>query len=193
VPFWIEARAVTPRCPRTCCARPTCTSKCLPAFLREPSKAIELLAPCQILFPAYLDTIRGRSNSLLAVVPSSGEPESVDEKPIRISYFAQRKISNSDQKLPEPLGLARDQLSGLAMACSLRDSLQGFRDLAFLHLTLRTSFPLPSTGRPHGHREAPSLICNFQRLAHATLVCNSRLTLPSPPRCNFPRIAITPL
>jgi len=98
-------------------------------------------------------------------------------KPVRISYFAQRKISNSDQQLPEPLGLARDQLSGHAMACSLRDSLQGLRDRAFLHLTLRTSFPLPSSGRPHGHREAPSLICNFLRVAHATLACNLRFTL----------------
>ena len=29
-------------------------------------------------------------------------------KSVRISNFAQRKISNSDQYLPEPLGLARD-------------------------------------------------------------------------------------
>jgi hypothetical protein len=41
---------------------------------------------------------------------------------------AQRKISKSDQqKMPEPIRLAGDNLPGLAMACSLRDSLQGFR------------------------------------------------------------------
>jgi len=118
-------------------------------------------------------------------------PKRSARKPVRISYFAQRKISNSDQYLPEPLGLARDQLSGHAMACSLRDSLQGLRDLAFLHLTRRTSFPLPSSGRPHGHREAPSLICNFLRVAQATLPCNLRFTCVNPPRCNLLRIAIT--
>jgi hypothetical protein len=41
------------------------------------------------------------------------------------------------------------------------------------HLTQRTSFPLPSSGRPHGHREAPLLICNFQRLAHGGPYCKS--------------------
>ena len=138
-------------------------------------------------------------------------PKRLTRKSVRISYFAQRKISNSDQYLPEPLGLARDELSGHAMACSLRDSLQGLRDRAFLHLTLRTSFPLPSDsrslkvpdlglGRPfiihafaRGHREAPSLICNFLRVAQATLACNLRPALRLPPDRNFPRIAITRL
>jgi hypothetical protein len=49
---------------------------------------------------------------------------------------AQRKISKSDQqKTPEPLGLAGVELPGLAMACSLRDSLQGFRDAPLAYLT----------------------------------------------------------
>ena len=38
-------------------------------------------------------------------------------------------------------------LPGLAMACSLRDSLQGYRVFLLPHLTLRTSFPLPSYGQ----------------------------------------------
>ena len=39
------------------------------------------------------------------------------------------------------------------------------------HPAQRTSFPLPSWGRPHGHREAPLLICNSQRVAHARPYC----------------------
>ena len=67
------------------------------------------------------------------------------------------------------------------------------------HLTQRTSltsFPLPSWGRPQGHREASLLICNFQRVAHATPYCKlSSRSLPACRfrlRCNFPRIATMP-
>ena len=41
------------------------------------------------------------------------------------------------------------------------------------HPAQRTSFPLPSSGRPNGHREAPLLICNSQRLAHPRPYCKS--------------------
>src|SRR5208283_2683117 len=82
-----------------------------------------------------------------------------EEPPVR--RIAQRKLSKSDQtKSPEPLGLAGVRLLGHAMACSLRDSLQGLRGCTTTHVTptQRTSFPLPSTGRPNGHREAPLLL-----------------------------------
>ena len=60
--------------------------------------------------------------------------------------------------------------------CSLRDSLQGSRERSSLpRPTLRTGFPLPTRGRPQGHREAPLLICNFSRVAQATLQCKSRI------------------
>jgi hypothetical protein len=64
------------------------------------------------------------------------------------SSVAQRKISNIDPT--EPLVAHRSFLLGHAMACSLRDSLQGLQGL-LPHLTQRTSittsFPLPSTGQ----------------------------------------------
>jgi hypothetical protein len=73
----------------------------------------------------------------------------------------------------------RIYLSGHAMACSLRDSLQGSGTRRSPpHLTLRTSFPLPSSGRPcilpaTGRLHClHATYCNFSRLAQAALVCN---------------------
>jgi len=72
------------------------------AFLREPFKPIKMQGAGQ----------------------GSNWPE-----PLWITGFALRKRSKSgQQKLPEPQGLAGDQLPGHAMDCSLWDSLQGFND-----------------------------------------------------------------
>jgi len=49
------------------------------------------------------------------------------------------------------------------------------------HQTQRTSYPLPSSGRPFGHREAPLLISNFSR------VSNSLLTVKPGPSCSCRR------
>jgi hypothetical protein len=51
-PFWIEAQTRKSGCPRTCCARWFCVLPQLPAFLREPSKPIEVHCSCQGLFSA---------------------------------------------------------------------------------------------------------------------------------------------
>jgi len=73
-----------------------------PAFWREPFNAIKMQGAGQ----------------------GSNWPES-----LWITGFALRKRSKSgQQKLPEPQGLAGDQLPGHAMDCSLWDSLQGFND-----------------------------------------------------------------
>jgi hypothetical protein len=138
---------------------------------------------------------RGRSNSLLAVIPhlriSIGRPG----KP-EFSKVAQRKISNSNQQcLPEPLRLAGDELLGHAMACSL----QGFPYRGSgVHHCARHSDPanqLPTsligqaqkaTGRLHCYFLSN---CNFQRVAHATLYCKRQPDKPCPPLCNFTRIA----
>lgn len=155
------------------------------AFLRELSKPIELAASCQGLIFRLSRTAQTRCWRAL---PRTNSIDRHGQIPFRL-----RTAQNIKQRPAslEPLGLTgRKSFLGLAMACSLRDSLQGLRACISLHLTLRTSFPLPSSGRPNGHREAPSLICNFQRVAHATLYCNSRLILRSPSRCDFLRIAI---
>ena len=63
--LWIEAQAVTPGCPRTCCARRI--SALLPhppAFLREPSKIIEILVS---LSSSIFSSLEAASNSWLAV------------------------------------------------------------------------------------------------------------------------------
>jgi hypothetical protein len=73
------------------------------------------------------------------------------------SHCAQNLSKNGQQSSLEPLGLTGDNLLGRAMACSLRDSQQGLKGYASLHLAQQTCFPLPSSGRPHGHREAPLL------------------------------------
>ena len=101
-----------------------CPEKQLPAFLREPSKPIELPSSCQ----AESLFAQGRSNSLLAVHFLFKDADQPGGSQAPSSGIAQRKISNNDQtNVPEPLGFAGDKLLGLAMACSLWDSLQGFR------------------------------------------------------------------
>ncbi len=105
--------------------------------------------------------------------------------------------------------------SGLAMVCSLWDSLQGYRGYS-PHLTLRTGFPLPFRTGIQATREAPLLICNFPRVSPFALDCKSvtccswllhipcRLLSMFPyllplalvllaSGCNFPRIATNPL
>jgi len=54
-PFWIEAQTRKSRCPRTCCAHWFCVLPQLPAFLREPSKPIEVCLSCQGLFSGDQD------------------------------------------------------------------------------------------------------------------------------------------
>ena len=85
------------------------TFKCPRPFLRELSKPIELLAPCQIPFFVSSVSYRGRTNSMLAVVPQCGEPNKVDPQvvPNQLS-FAQRKTFKQRPALLEPLRLAED-------------------------------------------------------------------------------------
>ena len=101
-----------------------CTSLHLPAFLREPSKVIELSPPCQAhspFRPRPLKLVVGGSFPSCEIRPA-------ERRDVPFRGVAQRKISKSDQKnAPEPLRLAGDELLGRAMACSLWDSLQGFR------------------------------------------------------------------
>ena len=103
--------------------------------------------------------------------------------------LAQRKFSKSDRhKYLAHFARTRGLASWVMQwVCSLWDSLQGLGvRLTLPHLTLRTGFPLPLKGRPHGHREAPLLICNFLRVTQATLGCKSQKRLISRAVCDFP-------
>ncbi|PWT73418.1 MAG: hypothetical protein C5B46_05390 [Proteobacteria bacterium] len=62
---------------------------CLPAFLRELSKPIELFALCQTLF---FVSFRGRPDSLPAVIPRRNEPNRMTSKSLRISIFRAAQI-----------------------------------------------------------------------------------------------------
>ncbi len=80
------------------------------------------LSPLALRTPAFW---REPSNTIKIRVPGQGN---IRPEPLWITRFAQRKKSKSgQQEMPEPLGLAGDELPGHAMACSLWDSLQGFR------------------------------------------------------------------
>jgi len=74
-----------------------CTLQQSSAFLREPSKVIEVLSPVKAYFQA-------RHEGDFSV-----------QKLRTAQNIKQRPAKN----LPEPLGLTGDQLLGLAMACSL--------------------------------------------------------------------------
>jgi hypothetical protein len=158
-------------CPRTCCARPEMLTEHQRTFLREPSKHIELPSRCQAQSfsspKAVQLTVGGLSSLANSDLP--------DTEKFPLKSLALRKISNIDQQTtPEPLVAHRSFLLGLAIACSLWDSLQRFRGLP-PHLIQRTSittcFPLPSLGRPSGHREALPLLCNFSRVSQSTFIC----------------------
>jgi hypothetical protein len=144
-------------------------------------------------------TYQGRSNSMLAEVPqlriSIGR---VDESPIRKSRTAQNikeQPANCAPAYKARRRLTPGSCNGLFSA-GFPTGVQGLLP----HLTQRTSlisFPLPSWGRPQGHREALLLTCNFQRVAHANPYCKlSSRSLPAfwaRLRCNYPRVAIAPL
>jgi hypothetical protein len=76
-----------------------------------------------------------------------------------------------------------------------RDSLQRIQGLLphLIQRTPSTGFPLPSSGRPLGHREAAlPTYCNFSRVAHATFDCKRDRFKSTSARCNFSRIATRP-
>jgi hypothetical protein len=73
---------------------------------------------------------------MLAGCSSEAVFDLLGREEVPFGSVAQRKISKSDQQnAPEPFGLAGVELPGLAMACSLWDSLQGFRDAPLAYLT----------------------------------------------------------
>ena len=141
----------------------------------------------------FFGFFRGRSNSLLAIVSRSDEPNRLTNKPFRISIFRAAQMFQTATSIARAAKARGGFPPGLAMACSLKDSLQGSRVFNRPHPTLRTSFPLPIPGRPNGHREAPSLQCNFQRIAQASFVRNPRSLFLLAPCCSFLRIAMTRL
>ena len=155
---WIEAQTVTPECPRTCCARRICVLQHLPAFLREPFKITKLSPSSQAR--SFL-----RLRPLKLVV--GGQVPRCEFRPtekgkVTFKSVAQRKISKSGQQnAPEPIGLAGVQLLGRAMACSLRDSLQGFRGTR-----LRTS--------PDPTNQLPTSLNGAGQTATGRLHCSSR-------------------
>ena len=145
--------------------------------MRELSKPIELLALCQTLFSRPVYHARGRSTILLAFIPRYDPPRGRTLKPSESALIAQRKSFKQRPAPLEPLE-ARGGIypPGHAMACSLRDSLQGSRGSKPTSPDPSNQLPqIPNPGGPIGHQEAPSLQCNFQRIAQAISVCNSRL------------------
>jgi len=155
-------------CPRTCCAR---------RFLRLTALTgafcANLLKVSNFAFPVKPDLLRPRAapTTMLAVIPRPRKPA---RRQAPYKSYAQRKISKIDQRNRPSLWGSRELNSRvLQWFCSLWDSLQGLRG-RLPYLTQRTSSPLPFSGRPHGHREAPLLTCNFQRVAQVTPRCKRR-------------------
>ena len=95
--------------------------------------------------------------------------------PVQKPRTAQNIKQQPAQTAPEPLRLTevspitQEVLLGIAIACSLRESLQGYQGL-LPHLTQRTSittcFPLPSMGQ--AHRPPGGSITNLQLFKSST-------------------------
>ena len=159
--------AFRPACPRTFCA---CRSvrQHLPADFARTNRMYQKIARQSSLIPFAegRPTRRWRSSFAIPISPSGATPL---QKP------AQRKISNIYRRKPRSSRSGSQEFPpGFCNSLFSVVSLQGFQGL-LPHLTQRTSittcFPLPSTGRPIGHREAILLICNYLRVAHTTPVC----------------------
>jgi hypothetical protein len=88
-------------------------------------------------------------------------------------HTAQNLKDQPAQQMPEPILAHGNKIPG---SCNGLFS-EGFPTEGpggkLTHPTLRTSFPLPTQGRPNGHREAPLLISNFPRVAQHLLACKS--------------------
>ena len=96
----------------------------VPAFLREPFKIIELSTTCQAQSHLRLMPIQLPDGGNF--FPCEFRPALKGKVPLNLSRSAKYQRSTGKTS-PEPLGLTGDQLLGRAMACSLRDSQQGFR------------------------------------------------------------------
>jgi hypothetical protein len=177
-------------CPRTCCARPEMLTEHQRTFLREPSKHIELPSRCQAQSfsspKAVQLTVGGLSSLANSDLP--------DTEKFPLKSLALRKISNIDQQTtPEPLVAHRSFLLGLAIACSLWDSLQGFQGLAASpdptnqhHNVLPTSLLGQAVRPPGGFTAHLQLFKSSTRFSHLQAAGQTNSLSPT---CNFPRIA----
>jgi hypothetical protein len=119
----------------------------LAAFLRELFESIELPIPCQ-------------AESLLT--------DSIPLKGVAQRINSQRATG----KMPEPMWAHGRSSSGSCNGLFSEGFPTGIEDLIRAHPILRTGLPFPRCGQdPKAHWEAPLLICNFQRVAQATLCC----------------------
>jgi hypothetical protein len=85
--------------------------------------------------------IRGRPDSLPAVIPRPNEPNRLTRKSFRISNLRAAQKFQTATSIARAAKARGGSPPGHAMACSLRDSLQGSRGSNRPHPTLRTSFP----------------------------------------------------
>jgi hypothetical protein len=167
-----------------------------PAFLSEPSNPIELLALCQTLFIVFFRPVRGRSNMLPTAAPRSTDPNSDDPQAVlnqnrsRSAQIFQTATSTARAARGSRRNLPR--VMQWLVLCGI--TYRGPGVFTSPHLTLRTSFPIPKSGR--AHRPPGSSIASIYslaRIAQAIHTCNPCSQLPLAPCCSFLRIATTEL
>ncbi len=128
---------MTPGCPRTCCAR-----RFLPAktFIVVFCANLPNLSSFHYsVKPYFFFSLRAAQTRCWRFVPRLRivRPAEMNKISIQGRRTAQN-IKHRPDKSPEPLGPTGEYLLGHAMACSLRDSLQGLQG-HLPHLTQRTS------------------------------------------------------
>ncbi len=116
------------------------------SFLRELSKPIELLALCQP--PIFVFPVSSRGHPILSLGfhPIRKDLNGVNLQSVSNHYvrFVAQSFQTATSMLEPARGSRRISSPGLAMACSLKDSLQGFRGM------LPTS-PDPTNQLPTSH------------------------------------------
>ncbi len=154
--------------------------------MREPSKPIEVPMSCQavILWESSLQLFHHRQ----AVLPAYSIDIAARLVVRRRSHCAKYQRATGNKCLAPQRRTKGFSSRVMQWVCSLRDSLQGLDELT---LPIRPTNRLPTSPLGAGHKATGRLhcyICNFSRVAQATLQCKSRTGLIHAPFRDFLRI-----
>jgi hypothetical protein len=140
-PFGSRSGLLHPAVPELSAPGQNCTSQYPRPFLREPSKPIELLALCQTSFSI---SFCGRPTTPLEWVRDRNRSNGTFCKPFRIGIFRAAQNFQTATSIARATGARGRILPGLAMACSLKEFLQGSRGI-------KPTSPDPKNQLPTSH------------------------------------------
>ena len=182
--FWIEAQALKLRLSSNLLR---CIDLAFNRFGRCCLRDFLSLPDFYLTVKLCLHSLRGRSTRCWQVLLAC-ESQPAYRMNVPLKVVALRKISKSDQQTTlEPLGLTGDKSPGSCNGLFSEGFPTGVQGL-LPHLTQRTIFPLPSSGRLKATGRIHCSNCNFQRVTQPLFIRKPR---PSSgcAVCDFQRVA----